>query len=104
MKNSKRIISVLMLFALGLIGVNAQAQRVNRVTDRQVTGILQRLGRSSNTFRSSLNAALINARIDQTRPQNDINSFEPAFEAAIDQFRARFNQRVAVASDVQNIL
>ncbi|HEY6045980.1 MAG TPA: YMGG-like glycine zipper-containing protein, partial [Pyrinomonadaceae bacterium] len=31
-------------------------------------------------------------------------SFEPAFAAAIDQFRARFTQRAAVASDVQNIL
>src|ERR1044072_806471 len=104
MKNSKHIISVLMLFALGLIGVNAEAQRVNRITDRQVTGILQRLERSSNQFRVSLNTALISGRIDQTRPQNDINSFEPAFRASIDQFRDRFNHRTAVASDVQNIL
>jgi hypothetical protein len=76
-----------MLIALGLTGLNAQAQRVNRVTDRQVTGILQRLERSTNRFRTALNTALISTQIDQTRPQNDINSFEPAFEAAVDQFQ-----------------
>jgi hypothetical protein len=104
MKNSKRIMSVLILFALGLIGVSAQGQRPNRVTDPQVSTILQRLERSSNRFRSSLNGALMNGRIDETRPQNDINSFAPAFESAIDQFRNRFTRRQAGTADVQNIL
>jgi hypothetical protein len=105
MKNSKRIMSVLILFALGVIAVSAQGQRTsNRVADRQVSGIIQRLEQSSNRFRGSLNTALISGRIDQTRPQNDINSFEGAFQAAIDQFRNRLTQRAAVASDVQNIL
>ena len=84
MKKSKRIMSVFILFALAIIGVSAQAQpRTNRVTDRQVSTILQRLERSSNRFRGSLNLALVNGRIDQTRPQNDINTFEPAFQSAI---------------------
>lgn len=48
-----------------------------------------RLDRNTNTFRDSLNNALVSDRIDETRPQNDINSFEPAFESAIDQFRDR---------------
>lgn len=105
MKNSKRIMSVFILFALAIIGVSVQAQpRTNRVTDRQVTNILQRLERSSNRFRSSLNLALVNGRIDQTRPQNDINTFEPAFQSAMDQFRDRFNRRQASADDVQNTL
>jgi len=105
MKNSKRIVSVFILFALAVIGVSAQTQRrPYRVTDRQVSGLLQRLEQSSNRFRGSLNTALIQDRIDETRPQNDINSFEPAFESAIDQFRDRFTHRLAVAADVQNIL
>ena len=78
MKNSKRIMSGFILFALAIIGVTAQAQRrPARVTDRQVSSILQRLERSTNTFRNSLNLALVNQRVDQTRPQNDINTFEP---------------------------
>ena len=105
MKNSKRIFSVFILFALAVIGVSAQAQpRTNRVTDRQVSTILQRLERSSNRFRGSLNLALVNGRIDQTRPQNDINSFEPAFSGAVDQYRDQFTRRQAGEADVQNIL
>ncbi|MEK6337734.1 MAG: hypothetical protein AABM67_22670 [Acidobacteriota bacterium] len=105
MKNSKRIMSVLVLFALTVIGVSAQTQRrPNRVVDRQVSSILQQLEQSSNRFRANLNTSLISAHIDEMRPQNDINSFEPAFQGAIDQFRERFTRRLAVAADVQNIL
>ena len=104
MKNSKRILFVLILFALGTIGVSAQTQRRLSRIDGQIGGILQRLEQNSNRFRGSLNRALINDRIDETRPQNDINSFEPAFAGAIDQFRDRFTRRAAVAADAQNIL
>ena len=105
MTKSKRIMSVLILFALAIIGVSAQAQpRPNRVTNRQVSSILQRLERSSNRFRGSLNLALMNGRIDETRPQNDINSFEPALRSAIDEFRDRFNRRQGSVADVENIL
>ena len=97
--------SVLILFALAIIGVSAQAQQQSKpLRNSQVSGILQRLERSSNRFRASLNLALVNGRIDETRPQNDINSFEPAFASAMDHFRDRFSNRQAVAADVQNIL
>ncbi|MFY9620466.1 MAG: hypothetical protein WAM70_07320 [Pyrinomonadaceae bacterium] len=93
------------LFALAVIGVTAQAQRrPGRVTDRQVTTILQRIERSTNTFRNSLNIALVNQRVDQTRSQNDINNFEPDLGTAIDQFKNRFATRQAGTVDVQNIL
>lgn len=105
MKNMRRIVSVLALVVLSIIGAGAQEQRQpSRVTDGQVSGILQRLEQSSNSFRGSLNIALIEARIDETRPQNDINSFEPALESAIDQFRDRFTKRQANAAEVQNVL
>ena len=102
MKNSKSIMSVLALFALGLIAVGAQAQRMpSRV---QVSNLVQRIELSSNRFRNSLNVALVNGRIDQTRPQNDINTFEPALGTAVDQFKNRFARRQAGTADVQNIL
>ncbi len=105
MKNSKRIVSMFVLLAFSIIGVSAQAQRQrSRVTDRQVSVRLQRLEQSSSRFRGSLNEALVQGRIDETRPQNDINSFEPAFESAIDQFRDRFTRSLAVAGDAQNVL
>src|SRR6185369_4512194 len=105
MKKSTLIMSVLIMFAFTLIGVSALAQpRTNGITNRQVSGILQRLERNSNRFRSSLNLALVNGAIDQTRPQNDINTFEPALSSAVDQFTNRFTARQAAAADVQNIL
>ena len=105
MKNSRHIISIFILFALLLIGVSAQAQRQpSSATLRRVSGILQRLEQSSNRFRNSLNADLAQNRIRETRPANDINSYESAFETAISQFRDRFSRRQAGAADVQNIL
>jgi len=105
MNRSKNILSVLILLALGLIGMSAQAQRrPNGTTDRQVSVILQRLEQSSSRFHNSLNLVLVNGRVDETRPQNDINSFEPAFSTAIDQFRDKFSRRQDGEADVQNIL
>src|ERR1043165_2505715 len=105
MNKSKSVMFVIMLFAFGLICTNAQAQQESRrLRDRQVSGILQRLEQSSNRFRNSLNLALVNGRIDETRPQNDINSFEPAFSSAVDQFTDRFNRRQVNQGDVQNLL
>jgi hypothetical protein len=105
MKN-RSIISVLAFVVLSIVGVNAQAQQqqTNRIADRQVSGMLQRLEKSSNRFHNSLNLALINGHVDETRPQNDINTFEPAFSSAVDQFTDRFTHRQAAAPDVQNIL
>src|ERR1051326_3486870 len=96
MKNRK-IVSLLALIVLSTVGMSAQAQpRANGVTAREVSIIVQRLDRSSNRFRNSLNVALVNARIDETRPQNDINTFVPAFSSAMDQFKDKFTHRQAV--------
>ena len=105
MNRSKRIMALLILLALGIFCVNAQAQQQsNRLRDRQVSGILQRLEQSTNRYRNSLNLALVNARIDETRPQNDINSFEPSFSSALDRFKEGFGRHNATASDVQDLL
>src|ERR1051325_1653245 len=105
MNRSKYALSVLILFAFGAIGLSAQAQRrATGINDRQVSVTLRRLERSSNRFRNSLNLALVNGNIDETRPQNDINTFEPAFSSAVDQFRDRFNRRQVNQGDVQNLL
>ena len=103
MKISKSIFSVAVLLALSIIGANAKAQPA-RVSNRQIGVILQRLERNSNRFRGSLNAALVQGRIDQTRPQNDISSFEGAFESATSEFRDQFNHSRTGTPDVQNVL
>jgi hypothetical protein len=102
----KSIVSVFVLLAFSIvIGVSIQAQpQPNRNNTRQVSNILQRLERSSSRFRNSLNLALVQKSVDQTRPQNDVSTFEYAFELAIKQFRDQFTRRLAVATDVESIL
>ncbi len=102
----KSIVSVFVLLAFSIIlNLNIQAQQqTNRNNARQVSNILQRLERSSSRFRNSLNVGLVQVSVDQTRPQNDISTFESGFQLAIKQFRDQFTRRLAVASDVENIL
>ena len=102
----KSIVSVFILLTFSIvIGLSIQAQqRTNRNNARQVSNILQRLERSSSRFRNSVNVGLVQGSVDQTRPQNDISTFESGFQLAIKQFRDQFTRRLAVASDVENIL
>ena len=102
----KSIVSVFILLAFSIvIGVSIHAQpQPNRNNTSQVGNILQRLERSSMRFRNSLNAGLVQVSVDQTRPQNDISTFESGFELAIKQFRDQFTRRLAVAADVESIL
>jgi hypothetical protein len=102
----KSIVSVFILLAFSIvIGVSTQAQpQPNRNNTRQVGNMLQRLERSSSRFRNSLNLALVQGSVDQTRPQNDVSTFESGFELAIKQFRDQFTRRLAVAADVESIL
>jgi len=105
MKNSKNIVSVSILLALSILGVSAQAQRqASRTTDRQAGVILQRIEQASSRFHNSLNAALARGRMDQTQPQNDINTFQADFENATSQFRDQLTRRRANTTDVQNVL
>lgn len=102
----KSIVSVFTLLAFSIvIGVSIQAQpQPNRNNTHQVGNMLQRLERSSSRFRNSLNLALVQRSVDQTRPQNDVSTFESGFELAIKQFRYQFTRRLAVATDVESIL
>jgi hypothetical protein len=102
----KSIVSVFVLLTFSnVIGLSIQAQpQPNRNNARQVGNMLQRLERSSSRFRNSLNVALVQGSIDQTRPQNDVSTFESGFQLAIKQFRDQFNRRLAVATDVESIL
>jgi hypothetical protein len=67
---------ILLAFSI-VIGLSIQAQQqTNRNNTRQVGNMLQRLERSSGGFRNSRNLALVEVNVDQTRPQNDISTFE----------------------------
>jgi hypothetical protein len=102
----KSLVSVFILLAFSIvIGLSIQAQpQTIRNNTRQVGNLLQRLERSSSRFGNSLNVALVQGSVDETRPQNDVSKFESGFELAIKQFRDQFTRRLAVAADVESIL
>lgn len=105
MKDLRHLISASLLIVLFVIGTSAQSHReVNRITDRQVSAILQRLERNSSKFRGSLNLSLVHSQIDQTKSEQDISSFETSFETATHQFRSTFGRRLAGVSDVESVL
>ncbi len=104
MKNLKEIGLLAVALAFSIAGLNAQAQRPSATTARQVAVILQRLERDATGFRNSLNTALIEATVDQSRPENDINTFQTDFVNSIAQFRAQLNQNRAGSGDVRNVL
>ena len=103
---SLKSVSVFILLAFSIVvGTSIQAQQqTTRNNTREVGNVLQRLEQSSRKFRGSLNVALVQVSVDQTRPQNDVSTFESNFELAIKQFRDQFTRRLAVASDVESIL
>ena len=95
---------ILLLFPI-IIGLDVQAQpEPHRNNTRQVGNMLQQLERSSSRFRNSLNVELVQRSVDQTRPQNDISTFQAGFDLAIKQFRDQFTRRLAVGSDVEAVL
>ena len=102
----KSITSVfILLLILIIVGLEVQAQpQTNRNNTRQVGNMLQQLERSSSRFRNSLNVELVQRSVDETRPQNDISTFQSGFDLAIKQFRDQFTRRLAVASDVEAVL
>jgi len=105
MKNLRSVIiaiSLLVFSAIVLCGqISAQSPRIS---DPQVRGILQQLEHSSTRFRTSLNSALVQSRIDETRSENDINTFESGFETAIHQFRSQFGSHLEGVAAVESVL
>ena len=103
---SKSLVSVFILLAFSIvIAVSIEAQpQPDRKNTQAVGNILQRLERSSSRFRNSLNVALVQGSVDQTRPENDVSTFQSGFDLAIEQFRDQFTRRLAVATDVESIL
>lgn len=96
----------LVLVAVPLGGHSARGaqQRPYRQTDRQVGLIIANVEQRSIAFRGSLDAALDRGRLDGTDREDDINRSVSDFTDATDALRERFDNRRAVAADVENVL
>ncbi len=104
----KKIITMAVFGALGVmglvIGLQPEAYAQGRMNDRQVEQIIRSIEQRSDTFRSSVDSALDRSRLDDTNREDNINDFVRQFEEATDELRSRFNDRRAVAADVENVL
>ncbi len=106
MNRIRQTISVALVFAILSLGLTAaQAQRrPYRMTDRQIGALIQRVETSADRFRATMDRVLDRSRYNNTNAEDNINTFIQNFESATDQLRDRFNRRVSVASDVENVL
>ena len=102
-----------LILAAGIIGAllavsgTAQAQtyqRAYRLSDRQVEQIIHGVERDAKTFRSSLDHALDQSRLNGTQREDDVNARIKDFEDATKQLHSHFDSHKSVAGDVQNVL
>ena len=106
MNKIRQTISLALVVALvGLGLVTAQAQRrPNRMNDRQMGELIRRVEVSTDTYRATLANALDRSRYNGTNTEDEFNRFVQNFETSTDQLRDRFDRRVSVAADVENVL
>src|SRR4051794_36009482 len=105
MNRIRQTFSLALVLALAGLGMTAQAQRrTYGTTNLQTRQLIRRIENRTNIFRSSLNAALDNSRLDGTRREDNISQFVSDFESATSQLRDRINSRQNVSADVQNVL
>lgn len=90
----------------GLSGIaRAQSyQRAYRLNDKQVETIIHSIENGAKSFRSSLDNALDQSRLDGTILEDNINTRIKDFEGATKQLHDHFDSRQSAAGDVQNVL
>jgi hypothetical protein len=75
-----------------------------RVTDREVSRLLDRIKSKTNTFRDSLKKALIQSRIDRTQRESDVNAYVRAFEEETRRLDDHFDRHKSTVADVDSVL
>ena len=95
--------------AVGLLSVTtpsvpAFAQAPTRLSDDQVERLLERIEKSADKFRESVDDALDKSRADDSKLEKDINRFVQAFEDATDRLEKRFDDDKSSSADVEEVL
>jgi len=104
----KRMMVVLGLCVLStLLAAPVMAQVVGqpyRLSDKDVEKIIHRIEQQSDSFRSSLDAALDKSRLDGSNREDDINSFVKEFDKQTKTLHDKFDDHKSTAPDVQSVL
>src|SRR5712691_10751272 len=107
MRTKSFLLSVALLLTATLLSVNAAAQVVGqpyRISDREVTRLLDRIKNKTAGFRQSLKNALNKSRLDRTRREDDINAFVKAFEEETKRLDDHFDHHKSTTADVDSVL
>ncbi|MGB9181345.1 MAG: hypothetical protein WCB68_19085 [Pyrinomonadaceae bacterium] len=108
MKNTKRIITlvvVLTLASFGLVPVAlAQSQRPYRYNDSYMRGLIQRIETRTDRFSNLLPNALDRSRLNGTEREDNVNQLVTDFEHATDQLKTNFNRGMSTQMDAQMVL
>jgi predicted glycoside hydrolase/deacetylase ChbG (UPF0249 family) len=75
-----------------------------RISDREVTRLLDRIKNKTGGFRQSLKNALNKSRLDRTRREEDINAFVKAFEEDTKRLDDHFDHHKSTVADVDSVL
>jgi hypothetical protein len=92
---------------IAVLSVNAHGQvsgQPYRISDREVTRLLDRIKSETDTFRKSLKDALNKSRFDRTRREDDINGYVKDFEAQTKRLDDNFDHHRSSAADVDSVL
>lgn len=75
-----------------------------RISDREVSRLLDRIKSKTNTFRDSLKKALNKSRLDRTQREENINDYVKAFEEEAKRLDEHFDHHKSTAADVDSVL
>ena len=75
-----------------------------RISDREVTRLLDRIKNKTGGFRQSLKEALNKSRLDRTRREDDINAFVKAFAEDTKRLDDHFDHHRSTVADVDAVL
>ena len=92
------------LIALPLSAAGQVVGQPYRISDREVSRLLDRIKNKTSGFRQSLKNALNKSRIDRTRREDDINAFVKAFEEDTKRLDDHFDHHKSTVADVDSVL
>jgi len=107
METRRFFFSASILLVLAAVSMNAAGQVAGqpyRISDREVTRLLDRIKNKTGGFRQSLKDSLKKSRLDRTRREDDINAFVKALEEDTKRLDDHFDHQKSTVADVDSVL
>jgi signal transduction histidine kinase len=96
--------AALAMAGLTATSAGAVAQEPTRLSDEQVERLLERIEKAADKYRESLDDALDESRLDDSKREEEINKYVREFEDATDRLEKRFDDDKDAAEDVREVL